>query len=100
MRREGTRNMLQAARAAGVERFFVQSIAWELPDDRGAAVKEMENMVLEAGGVVLRYGQLYGPETFYETQKPDPPRIHIDQAAQKTVEALTAKAGEIIQIIE
>jgi hypothetical protein len=76
MRREGTRNLLDAAAAAKAPRFLAQSIAWQLPGERGAAVDELERTVLEAGGVVLRYGQPYGPGTFYESELPEPPRVH------------------------
>jgi hypothetical protein len=53
-------------------------------------------MVLDFGGVVLRYGQLYGPGTYYEAQPPDPPRIHVDEAARRTVELLDAASGAIV----
>ena len=99
MRTEGTRNLLAAARAAGVERFLAQSIAWELPPGRGASVHEHEQAVLDAGGVVVRYGQLYGPGTYYETDPPDPPRIHIDAAAARTVPLLDAPPG-IVELVE
>lgn len=66
MRREGTRNLLAAANAAGASRFVAQSIAWQLSGEAGAAVAELERLVLAAGGVVLRYGRLYGPGTYYE----------------------------------
>jgi hypothetical protein len=100
MRREGTKHMLRAAENSNVERFFVQSIAWELPGERGAAVREMEESVLKANGVVLRYGQLYGPGTFYPTEKPAPPRIHVDEAARLTVDALGVEPGQTVSIVE
>jgi nucleoside-diphosphate-sugar epimerase len=93
IRREGTRNLLDAAAAARAPRFLAQSIAWQLPGDRGAAVEELERMVLEVGGVVLRYGRLYGPETFYETELPEPPRVHVDAAAERTADLLDAESG-------
>ena len=90
VRREGTRNLLDAARAAGARRFVCQSIAFayapgpepeikdeEAPLSLGApppfgegvrALAEMERAVLEADGlegVVLRYGWFYGPGTYY-----------------------------------
>jgi nucleoside-diphosphate-sugar epimerase len=99
IRREGTRNLLAAARAAGAERFLAQSVAWPLPGDAGAAVEELERSVLEAGGVVLRYGRLYGPDTYYEHDPPPPPRVHVDQAARRTVEALDAPSG-VLAIVE
>jgi nucleoside-diphosphate-sugar epimerase len=95
MRTEGTRNLIEAARAAGVERFIAQSISWE-PPGGGEAVRDHERMVLEFGGVVLRYGQLYGPGTFYEDELPDPPRIHVDEAARRTIDLLDAPSGAIV----
>jgi nucleoside-diphosphate-sugar epimerase len=93
MRRLGTRNLLAAARAAGASRFIAQSVAWQLPGDAGAAVSELERLVLAAGGVVLRYGRLYGPGTYYESETPAPPRVHVDEAARRTVVALDAASG-------
>jgi hypothetical protein len=54
--------------------------------------------VLDASGIVIRYGQLYGPDTYHETAKPDPPRIHIDEAARRTVPFLEAPSG-IVEIV-
>ena len=93
MRREGTRNLIDAARAAGVKRFLAQSVAWELPGEGGVARNDLEKMVLEYGGVVLRYGQLYGPGTYFEGALPDKPRIHIDAAAERTAELLDSPSG-------
>jgi hypothetical protein len=59
----------------------------------------MEAMVLGAGGVVLRYGQFYGPGTYHQTEPPPPPRIHIDTAAQETVRALDARTG-VLDLVE
>ena len=99
IRREGTRNLIAAARAAGARRFLAQSVAWEIPGDGGQATRELERAVLEYDGVVLRYGRLYGPGTYYETTLPDPPRIHIDAAARRTVTLLDAPRG-IVTIAE
>ena len=89
LRTEGTRNLLDAARAARVARFVCQSIAFayrpegarvkteeeplfgEAPGGFGnamAALGEMESSVLRAeglDGLVLRYGFFYGPGTYY-----------------------------------
>jgi hypothetical protein len=99
IRREGTRNLLAAARAAGVGRFLAQSVAWRLPGEGGAAVEELERLVLEADGVVLRYGRFYGSGTFYDQAPPPPPRVHIVEAARRTVEALAAPSG-VVEIVE
>jgi nucleoside-diphosphate-sugar epimerase len=68
IRREGTENLLAAAKAAGTTRFLAQSVAWDLPGDGGLATVDLEDAVLEAGGVVLRYGQFYGPDTYHEAR--------------------------------
>ncbi|WP_423918826.1 NAD-dependent epimerase/dehydratase family protein [Frigoribacterium sp. 2-23] len=86
LRSVGTRNLVDAAQAAGVGVFVGQSISWVYPpgstsateDDEldlaaaeprrttVAAVRELESAVLEcARGVVLRFGQLYGAGTWY-----------------------------------
>jgi hypothetical protein len=95
IRTEGTRNLLAAATAAGARRFLAQSIAWR-PPGRGEVVDEHEQQVLDAGGIVVRYGQLYGPGTYYEDQVPPPPRIHIDAAARETVPLLEAEQGVVV----
>lgn len=99
IRREGTRNVIAAAQAAKASKILAQSVAWRLPGERGAAVDDLEHAVLEAGGIVLRYGQLYGPGTYFENDKPPPPRIHIDDAARRTVRALDAPSG-VIELAE
>jgi nucleoside-diphosphate-sugar epimerase len=91
---QGTRNLLAAAAAAHAARVIAQSISWELPGEIGrAAYAEHERSVLEAGGVVIRYGQLYGPRTYYESDPPPPPRVHVDDAARQTVPALDVPLG-------
>jgi nucleoside-diphosphate-sugar epimerase len=90
----GTRNLLAAAATARAARVIAQSISWELPGETGrAAYAEHERSVLEAGGVVIRYGQLYGPRTYYEADPPPPPRVHVDDAARQTVPALDVPLG-------
>lgn len=86
LRREGTRNLVDAARAAGVHRIVAQSVSWayapgegpadeSVPLDDGAAqprarlvagIRALEETAAELGtAVVLRYGLLYGPGTWY-----------------------------------
>lgn len=91
IRIEGTANLL---RAAGGARLIAQSISWEQDTDQArAGTGQFERMVLTAGGVVLRYGQFWGPGTYYPDQPPAPPRIHIDEAALLTPAALNAPPG-------
>jgi nucleoside-diphosphate-sugar epimerase len=81
LRTEGTRNLVDAALAAGVKRIVAQSIAWiyapgegpadedapldmELPAIKG--VMALEGAVAELPEwVVLRFGRLYGPGTWH-----------------------------------
>jgi nucleoside-diphosphate-sugar epimerase len=78
LRTEGTRHLLAAAAAEGVERIVAQSYAggWNVlgPDEEDplwddplpsqqstlAAIKELESLVRDRGAV-LRYGNFYGP---------------------------------------
>jgi nucleoside-diphosphate-sugar epimerase len=92
IRTEGTSNLLAAA---GGARMLAQSTAFP------AGAEEHERMVLDAGGVVLRYGYFYGPGTWNDgDDPPPPPRIHVDAAAQRTVEALDAPPGTVLEIVE
>jgi nucleoside-diphosphate-sugar epimerase len=76
IRREGTRNLVDAARSAGVGRMVAQSIAWAYGAGDGPAIesdplrlpsiRDHEAACAEVGDcVVLRYGLLYGPGTWY-----------------------------------
>ncbi|WP_338492339.1 NAD(P)-dependent oxidoreductase [Streptomyces sp. SJL17-4] len=86
IRVDGTRNLVDAARAAGVRRIVAQSISWayapgdgpadesvpldpteEAPRSRiVAGVRALESVAAELPeAVVLRYGILYGPGTWY-----------------------------------
>jgi hypothetical protein len=94
IRTEGTRNLIAAARAAGARHLLAQSIAWR-PPGRGRSLDDHESQVLAAGGVVVRYGQLYGPGTYYENELPSHPRIHVDAAAQQTPPLIEAPSGVV-----
>ncbi len=93
IRREGTANLLEASRVGGSSQFIAESVAWQLPGDGGEAVAYLENAVALVGGVVLRYGRLYGPGTYYELELPGKPRISVDQAARQSLRALTMQGG-------
>ena len=114
LRREGTRNLMDAARAAGVKRVIAQSIAFvyapgktprhendpldaDAPGIRAdtvAGVMALERAVLDPAfeGIVLRYGYLYGPGSWYDAA-PKPPSLHIDAAAHAALLALDAPPG-------
>jgi nucleoside-diphosphate-sugar epimerase len=83
LRTQGTEHLLAAARSAGVPKFVAQSYAgWPSARAGGpvksendpldpeppkgitethAAIRRLESLVTEAGGIVLRYGGFYGP---------------------------------------
>jgi uncharacterized protein YbjT (DUF2867 family) len=100
IREEGTANLIAAAQAAGAERFLAQSIAWT-PAAGNQSREALERQVLayDGVGVVLRYGQFYGPGTYYEADPPDPPRIQIDAAARRTLSLLETDGG-IVEIVD
>ncbi|MFI5593793.1 SDR family oxidoreductase [Amycolatopsis sp. NPDC051758] len=100
IRTEGNHNLIEAARRSGSPKIFAQSVAWPLPDGPDArAVADLERSVLAEGGVVLSYGQFYGPGTYNEDAKPAEPRVRIDRAAELTVEALDAPSG-VVTIVD
>ncbi len=129
LRTEGSANLLAAADAAGATRFVAQSIAFAYEPEgdwvkgenaplmrkavgpfAGAvkALGRLEGDTLGAGGVVLRYGNFYGPGTFYapdghfareaaRRRLPVVGRgtgrfsfIHVEDAAEATVAAIEA----------
>lgn len=88
LRRDGTRHLVEAATAAGARRVIAESIAFLYAPGPGladedaplqtdaaepyrsmmAAVQDLERVVTTASGVegvVLRYGALYGPGTWF-----------------------------------
>ncbi|GII29961.1 NAD-dependent epimerase/dehydratase family protein [Planotetraspora mira] len=97
IRTEGNRNVIEAARRSGSPKILAQTVAWQLPDGPDAlAVAELERSVLAEGGVVLSYGQFYGPGTYNEEQIPAEPRVQIDRAAERTVELLGEPSGVVV----
>jgi nucleoside-diphosphate-sugar epimerase len=136
LRTEGTDHLLAAGEATGVTHFVVQSYAswngigeggWvkteEDPLDphlgtaaeRGmAAIRYLENVVVAAGGAVLRFGALYGPGATDDQvgliRKRQYPLVgdgagysswlHLDDAASATVLAVEQKARGVFNIVD
>lgn len=97
IRTEGNRNLIEAARLSGSPKIFAQSVAWQLADGPDAdAVKDLQSSTLAVGGVVLSYGQFYGPGTYNEQNVPEDPRVQIDRAAELTVAALDEPSGVVV----
>jgi uncharacterized protein YbjT (DUF2867 family) len=100
IRTEGNQNLLDAVGKFGLVKYLAQTVAWQLPDGPDAqAVAELERSVLAAGGVVLSYGQFYGPGTYNEQQIPADPKVQIDRAAELTVKALGEPSG-VVTIVD
>lgn len=112
LREVGTRNLVDAAVAAGARRMIAQSGAWlyadgPLPHDEShplktpttspedaslRAVIELERLVTQTPtlqGVVLRYAYLYGPHTAWDAKTAPLPRVSVvaaDRAALLAVD--------------
>ncbi|HSP49537.1 MAG TPA: NAD(P)-dependent oxidoreductase [Pseudolabrys sp.] len=121
LRIEGSRNLVTAAKAAGVTRLIAQSIAFVYapgdgtraetdPLDLAAAgarkrtvdgVVALEDATLQMPeGIVLRYGLLYGPGTWFELEKRGIPALHVDAAAYAALLAVSKGKPGIYNIAE
>jgi nucleoside-diphosphate-sugar epimerase len=130
LRSEGTDHLLAAAEATGVTNFVAQSAAifngireggWvkteEDPLDvvEGTkAINHLEDVVVKAGGAVLRYGGLYGPGAIDDQVTMVRKRlyplvgggtgyfswVHTDDAASATVLAVEQKAQGVFNIVD
>jgi nucleoside-diphosphate-sugar epimerase len=142
VRIEGTRNLIAAARAAGARRLVAESVAfmyaprgdWVKDEEAPmlepsrsrfgaarAAVADLEEQVLGAeglAGLVLRYGWLYGPGTYYgrggslaeDASKRRLPIVgagtgtfsfvHVEDAASATVAAVERGAPGIYNLVD
>jgi nucleoside-diphosphate-sugar epimerase len=100
IRTEGTRNLIDALDGLKPAKIIAQSIAWSMrPGPEADAVAALEEAVLAADGVVLRYGLFYGPGTYYPGNPPPEPRVHIDTAAARTLQALDTPTG-IVTVVD
>jgi len=135
LRSEGTDHLLAAAEATGVTNFVAQSFGafngirqggWvkteEDPMDPGPAsarkgaeaLCHLEDVVVRAGGAVLRYGGLYGPgatddqvEFVRKRKFPLVGRgtgyfswVHLDDAASATVLAVEQQAKGVFNVVD
>jgi nucleoside-diphosphate-sugar epimerase len=136
LRTDGTDHLLAAAEATGVSHFVAQSYAgWNGIREAGwvkteedpldpqtgtvmrttaEAIRHLEDVVLGAGGAVLRYGWFYGPGAVEElvelVRKRQLPLVgggagycswvHLDDAASATVLAVEQKARGVFNIVD
>jgi nucleoside-diphosphate-sugar epimerase len=135
LRSEGTDHLLAAAEATGVSHVVAQGFGafngireggWvkteEDPLDPGPTsarklaetLRHLEDVVVKAGGAVLRYGSLYGPGAIDDqvelVRKRQFPLVgggtgymswvHLDDAASATVLAVEQKASGVFNIVD
>ena len=135
LRSEGTDHLLAAAEATGVSHVVGQSFGafggireggWvkteEDPMDPGPtgartgteAIRHLEDVVVKAGGAVLRYGSLYGPGATDDQVELVRKRkfplvgggtgytswVHLDDAASATILAMEHKASGVFNIVD
>jgi nucleoside-diphosphate-sugar epimerase len=121
LRIEGTRNLVAAAKTAGVRRLIAQSIAFVYAAGDGARVETdaldlgatgvrkrtvdgvvaLEDATLQMPeGIVLRYGLLYGPGTWFERDKRGKPALHVDAAAHAALLAVANGERGIYNVAE
>ena len=108
IRIEGTSILVDAAKRHGVQRMVAQSISWVVPDGDTLAtesepfrkgvtpgVAELESAVLELPeGVVLRFGQFYGPGTWRSS------RAAGSAATLQRALAPMAEVGSFVQVAD
>jgi len=99
IRIEGTKNLIAAALAAGARRLIAQSIAWEPQGVSAQGVASLEQQTLQFGGIVLRYGRLYGPGTGKDDAPAELP-CHVDVAARAAVTAAERGEPGIVRVLD
>jgi nucleoside-diphosphate-sugar epimerase len=122
MRREGTGNLIAAALQGGARRLIAQSIAWAyapgpqphpeadpldlhakgsraITVQGAAALERLTTSSPPLEGVVLRYGQLYGPGTGGDGPA-GPAPVHVDAAAQAALLAIERAGPGVFNIAE
>jgi nucleoside-diphosphate-sugar epimerase len=142
LRLEGGRNLLSAARKVGARRYVMQSLAFVYEPEGGwvkdeaaptyrrapgrfasamEATMSAERDALEAEGIeglVLRYGQFYGPDTYYDDDGSIAQQVrsrrfpvvgkgtgtfsflHVDDAADATVAAVQGGQPGIYNVVD
>jgi nucleoside-diphosphate-sugar epimerase len=93
-RREGGKNLVSAAEAAGSRRLVLESVAFPLERPAAEALEQMEQTALESPleVLILRFGRFWGPSTFYQ-EPPHPPAIHVDEAGTRAATLITCGAA-------
>ncbi|HWJ44817.1 MAG TPA: NAD(P)H-binding protein [Gaiellaceae bacterium] len=101
VRREAGTNLVTAAVATGSRRLVVESVAFPLERAAAEAVDLMEKTAREAPleVLILRFGRLWGPGTWYR-EPPDPPAIEIDDAGARAASLIISGPAGVHVIAE
>ncbi|NTF41185.1 NAD(P)-dependent oxidoreductase [Rhizobium rhizogenes] len=114
IREVGTKNLADAAVAAGAQRMLSQSIAWSYQVGRGeiteetpllesaTAIRTLEGLTLTTAGIagtVLRYGLLYGPGTGCDAPN-GPICLHVDDAARAALLAVQSSVIGVFNVVD
>lgn len=123
LREVGTRNLVDAALAAGTRRLIAQSGAWlyadgPVPHDESHPLRtptteagdaslrgviELERLVTRTpglDGLVLRYGFFYGPNTAWEAENAPAPRVSVRAAARAALLAVDRAPAGVYNVVD
>ena len=123
LREVGTRNLVDAALAAGTQRLIAQSGAWlyadgplphheshplraptmDASDASLRGVIELERLVTQTpgiDGVVLRYGFFYGPNTAWKADSAPSPRVSVRAAARAALLAVDCGPAGVYNVVD
>jgi uncharacterized protein YbjT (DUF2867 family) len=90
LRREGAKNLVNVAELVGSLRLVVESVAFPLEGVDAEVLEQMEQTALATSleVLILRFGRLWGPSTWYH-EPPEPPAIQIDDAGARAAGLIT-----------
>jgi nucleoside-diphosphate-sugar epimerase len=123
LREAGTRNLVDAAVAAGAGRLVAQSGAWlyadgplphdeshplrkptdDPPDASVRGILELERVVMGTpgiDGIVLRYGFFYGPNTAWTAENAPQPHVSVEAAARAAAAAVERGPAGIYNVVD
>jgi nucleoside-diphosphate-sugar epimerase len=90
VRREGSANLVRAARSVEARRLIVESVSFCLDGSAGVALEEMERTALDSSleVLILRFARLWGPGTWHS--EPGRDAIHVEEAGAQAAKLLTS----------
>ncbi len=102
IRREGGPLVADVARRVGARRLVVESIAFPAGPDGDAAVRLLEEGALASGleAVVLRFGRIWGPGTFWPARQPEAPAVRVENVGRLAAPLLLGAAPGTYQVAD